>query len=183
MIKGITESEVWEFFEENADKLADEVQVIAENPLTGVEIMLEVEDGYPVISVALDSEVLCQEPLLNPSDAKETAERLFKQYLSDEVFFDWDANVVPPSSLDEKDAIEEREIELDDAVWYLLQTFAPNLIDFFDDGEVVDKTIEELKDFFGAYLYGEHGISIYRPMFINKDGEEVFCEYPYPHLK
>lgn len=77
------------------------------------------------------------------------------------------------------DVIDLREAELDDAVIQCLMDFSENI----GYEPEIENIISDVKEMICEYLYREHGVSVYRPMFLETaDGGEVYYDYPYPEI-
>ena len=88
------------------------------------------------------------------------------------------ANDEEESLLEQQDAIEEREMELDIAVSEFISAVLGG--DAYLDSEDYDDIIEDCKDHFLEYLARKHGLDIFRPMVLeDEDGEDFYEEYPY----
>lgn len=175
----VESGDLWGFFEQNEEKLHGAYDMIAENQLYGIEIYATIEDDMPTVTVMADGDEVYSEGVLNQKDCADTAKAIYDKYLySDVIGALLEGNDY--EELEKEDMIEERERELDDAVLYLLEVFAPNYLEMIED---IDEVTEKLKDMVAEYLYTEHDISINRPMFLeDEDGNEEFVEFPYPEL-
>lgn len=178
-------SDVWGFFMNHKEKLESQMKMIAENPTYGVEVYLTGSDGLATITVLADDEEVYEEQADNYMDCRTVVNEIYDTYLTSNALNAladaWlDKNDEGLDAAEEADVIEEREIELDEAVYGLMEAFVPNLFDVEDDP---DEVYEGLKDCICEYLYKRHGISVYRPMYLeDDDGSDVFTEYPYPEI-
>lgn len=173
---------VWTCFKENIEKFSTDMRVIASNPSYGIEICIAAGAGeLPIIFVLADDEEIDEETCVSPNDCTSTVKKFYDKYLSDNIvnaFMSDDDNLTEEEELDK---IDERELELDDALYEFLQTLIPNLFDVIYD---VDDLCDDLKDSICEYLYKKYEISVYRPMFLEcEDGTEEFTEYPYPEME
>ncbi len=81
---------------------------------------------------------------------------------------------------DEMESIDDRELDLDVAICELIKSIVPTAIEEVDN---VDDFYEDLKEHICEYLYTTHGVSIYRPMYLeDEDGIEHYVEFPYPEM-
>lgn len=184
-------SDVWGFFMNHKEKLESQMKMIAENPAYGVEIYLTASDGLATIMIMADDEEVYEEQAASYMDCRDIVNEAYDTYLTSNALNaltdSWlrrdDEGRDASEELDEAekaDMIEERELELDDAVYSLMEAFVPNLLDIEGDP---DEVYEGLKDCICEYLYKQHGISVHRPMYLeDEDGSEVFTEYPYPEI-
>lgn len=173
---------VWTYFKENIENFSTDMRVIARNPSYGIEICITKAAGeFPTIFVLADDEEIDEETCVSQNDCTITVKKFYDKYLSDNIV---NALMSDDDSLteeEESDKIDDRELELDDALYEFLQTLIPNLFDVIND---VDELCDDLKDSICEYLYKKYGISVYRPMFLEcEDGTEEFTEYPYPEME
>lgn len=178
----IEPSDVWGYFNEHRERFSTVARVIASNPIYGIEVCLTEGAGeLPIISVLADGEEIDEETCVSPNDCTSTVKKFYDKYLSDNIvnaLMSDDDNLTEEEELDK---IDERELEIDDALCEFLQTLIPNLFDVIYD---VGDLCEDLKDSICEYLYKKYGISVYRPMFLEcEDGTEEFTEYPYPEME
>ena len=174
-------SDVWDYFMEHKSELANSLTMIAENHEYGIGIFLTEDDDLPLIMVTADDEEIEEEAIVSRRDCESTVGEIYDKYLSKDV-----VNILIDESVDyteaeELETIDEREMELDDAIYGCLMAIAPNLFDIADDP---DELCEDLKDHICEYLYTQHGISVYRPMYLEtEDGTDEFTEFPYPEME
>lgn len=175
-------NKVWEWVKEHSEEFSPGMRVIASNPSYGIEICIIGGTGeIPTIFVLADGEEIDEETCVSQNDCTITVKKFYDKYLSDNIV---NALMSDDDSLTEEeelDKIDDRELELDDALYEFLQTLIPNLFDVIND---VDELCDDLKDSICEYLYKKYGISVYRPMFLEcEDGTEEFTEYPYPEME
>lgn len=176
----ISAGDVWDYFQKHKEELRKTEHIIAENEEFGVEISLSAENGLPCFVVTADNYQYDEERAISESDCKETVEKLYDDYLTNNFV---DDEVLEDSRLDQEDMISERELELDEAISLLLDTvLEEDAVMFF--GTETDEICEDLKDHILEYLYRKHGISVRRPMVLEdtETGEEFFEEYPYDSM-
>lgn len=177
----VDHGDVWDYFNEHIDELCGAMKMIADNSQYGIEIYLTETGNLPTIMASSDGEEIEEESCVSANDCAKTVKEFYDKYLSDSV-----VNILMGVSEDhtaseELELIDERECEIDDAMYTLLDTLVPGLFDFANDP---DELCEELKDHICEYLYQNHNISVYRPMYLEcEDGAEEFSEYPYPEME
>ena len=173
--------DVWDYFKENKDKLGGSIETIAENEEYGIEILLSADDDLPLIMVVADNEELDEEAVVSANDCFSTVKDMYDKYLTDEVINVLMGNDDDYTTAEELEMIDERESAIDDAIYACLDELIPNMFDIVDDP---DELYEDVKDHLCEYLYTKHGISVYRPMYLeNEDGTDEFCEFPYPEME
>lgn len=172
--------DVWSYFQKYKENLEKTEHIIAENDEYGVVISLTSERGLPCFIVTADGYQYEEESAVSEKDCKETAEKLYNDYLTDKFITNSNAEYEGLSRLDQEDMISERELELDDAISMLLDTLIEDDLSMLF-GTETDEVCEDLKDHILEYLYRKHGISVRRPMVLEDEetGEEFFEEYPY----
>lgn len=191
----IPADELWWFYIQNKKRCQEELILIAENINTGYAIYLTDDRGTPMFSVCKGNDSPeYEEYIVDSNDCVETANNLIQRYLVPFTVIDGKAAVSEDaadapgdesgsvlSKQDMEDEIYEREDELDFAIKDFL---AAVLME--KNGDAV--AAEYGKDFVSAvlhhileYLTDEHGIEIYRPMFLWDDdaGGQVYYEHPY----
>ena len=117
---------------------------------------------------------------MSETDAEKTCSKIYDEYLTDKVvdILTEIAEDEEESLLEQQDAIEEREMELDIAVSEFISAVLGG--DAYLDSEDYDDIIEDCKDHFLEYLARKHGLDIFRPMVLeDEDGEDFYEEYPY----
>lgn len=175
----IEPNEVWDYCEQYFDTLEGSAKLIADNIITGAQVFIAVYSGIPTILACVDCEEVDEEPCANEEDCTETAARFYENFLSD----DLDMTGFNDEALQEYEittAINEREIELNDIMYDMLEQMVPNILDVTDD--IVD-VCDDLVDYVCEFLYRNHGISVYRPMYLEcEDGSEEFCKFPYGEM-
>lgn len=174
--------DLWSYYLEHKKQLTSTMFEIAQNKEYGVSIYLsENEKGNASIVVEADDMEVYSETIVNDRDARTTCEKIYDKYLSDKVVdilaemgIDDEDDM---TALEEEDAIDEREAELDEALYSFLDTVCgEDYFDFYADYDM----IEDIKDHFLEYLARKHGIPVRRPMVLeDEDGEDFFEEYPY----
>ena len=186
-------SEVWKYYTDNKVKLENSVYEIASNDEFGIEIDITVLHNKLNVAVFADFNEVYSETIYGEDDCKYTINEIYEEYLTDKVFETLYGNVFGlrsrlSSEIDgpddtssiEKDMIDERELDLDDAVHEFLYAVCSGeyAADFVMD--IDDNLVEDVKDHFLEYLAREWEIPIYRPMYLeDEDGEVFFEEYPY----
>ncbi len=174
-------SDVWDYFMEHKSDLVSSIRMIAENQEYGIEIFLTKDDDLPLITVTADDDEIWSEAVVSRNDCASTVKEIYDTYLSQEVMNVLMGENDGHTAAEEMEEIDEREMELDDAIYGCLMAIAPNLFDIADDP---DELCEDLKDHICEYLYTQHGISVYRPMYLEtEDGTDEFVEFPYPEME
>lgn len=174
-------NDVWEYFTEHKEELFNSMKMIAENQEYGIEIYLTENDGLPVVMVSVDGEEIAEEAAVSTNDCAYTVKEIYDKYLSKNVISILMGEEEEYTIAEELEIIDDREAELDNAVYECLMAFAPDLLDIVEDP---DETCEDLKDHLCEYLYKKHDISVYRPMYLeNDEGTDEFFEYPYPEME
>lgn len=183
----ITPTEIWDFFQENKERLGTVMRPIAENPEYGVEIYLTEDSGLPSIIVTADDEQVYEETAVNEHDCEKTAEKIYDTYLTEKAISVLTEEVEEDelTDLEIEDMISERENELDCAVWEFLETVLQGA--YCDDcceNENFDDMLDDLKGHFLEYMARKHDLPIYRPMILEyDDGTEEMSEYPYEEME
>lgn len=175
-------SEVWDYYLQSEEILSDiSSKLIADNILSGAQIYLCVIEDAPTILACVDNEVIDEETVLNEKDCKETVRRFYGEYLDDSIDGTITSEIYEKTCYEEDDLIDERESEINDAIFSMIGVLLPDICD--TDLEI-EETCEELADLICEYLYRNHGVSVYRPMYLKcEDGSEEFCEYPYEEME
>lgn len=178
--------EIWELFQKDKPYLRAHMKVIAENPEFDVVIYVTVEEQkssiFPNIVVCMEDSEIYSELAVNKVDCEHTVQKIYDEYLSEERLIDrLIEQETAKAEEEEKDQqIEEREMELFDAVNDLLDVFLNENLQKLVGYEEADRITEDITDRLCEYLYEEHGLSCFRPMMLeDEDGEEFFEEFPY----
>lgn len=174
--------EVWGYFNQHREELSSKLVLIASNEEYGVSIYLSEEGNLPQIIVFMDDNQVYDEECVSAHDCANTATEIYEKYLTHKVL---DTAIGEPGgsvedrTLMEQDMmVDEREDELDSAVYEMLLTILGD--DFYPLGSDLDEIADDVKEHLCEYLYRKHGIGIYRPMYLeDEDGDEFFEEYPY----
>ena len=177
----IEPEKLWDYYLQRKSSLDSTMFEIARNNEYGIAIYLSENDEHkPRIIVEADDSEVYSENIINASDAERTCSKIYDEYLTDKVvdILTDIANAEEDSLLEQQDAIEEREMELDCAVSDFISSVLGG--DAYLDGENFDELIEDCKEHFLEYLARKHGLDIYRPMVLeDEDGEDFYEEYPY----
>lgn len=193
---GLKPNQVWDFYNKNLARLADEMVSIARNDQTGYEIFLTEEESVPMISVYKDDKMVYEEGAVSASDTERTVREIYQKYLLPMVVVvskDKTPKEETPveedgeepfddemTRMDQEDQIYERE----DAIYLAFQDFLQVLAeddysiqDTFPDDAKVNEIIDHILEFLAI----DYGLRIRRPMFIvdTDTGVEDFSEYPY----
>lgn len=176
-------SGVWAYFIEHKNSLISDMHLIATNEEFGIEIYLTNQCGYPSIVVNADDSEIHSEVLMDEDDCKKSVTDAYELYLTEKIvtttYGDEEDDELP---LTEEELIEDREAELDGAILDLLTVAMSECRDIIkiDPNELC----EDVKEHVLEYLYLKHGISIYRPMYLEYDDKSVeFEQYPYGNME
>lgn len=191
--------DVWQFFEENVERLGKEMVCIAENVDTGYNICLEEKSGIPFFKVFRDEEFEYGEAATCGLECREVTKKLYWKYLFpitvvEDRFCDFPQNAPEsddyPFDKDPEDPEEQIQIlddivyERDDELNMASMDFLATLLNVTPD-EVELMTYEGFcADFVkkvGEMLAEECNISIYHPVWMPADetGYQHYNEYPY----
>ena len=177
--------EVWSYFQKNKEKLESSMHEIASNPEYGVEIYVTEENGLPTIIVQSDDTEVYSEKTINPTDCNETVKKIYDNFLTIKAL-DFLSDVKDYEDegydrLEREFIIDDREIELDEAVYYLIDTVCDGK---YSDYCIDEDIVNDIKEHFLEYLARKWGMPIYRPMYLeDADGEgEFYEEYPYDYM-
>lgn len=173
-------SEVWGYFQDSKEDLESYMHQIAGNPEYGVEIFVTEDSGLPRIVVTQDDVQVYEETAVSEHDCKKTVEQIYDNYLTSKVVTMLASDEVP-TTMEDDDVIDEREVELDNAVFDFVMTAVSG--SYFDTPEF-DDILEDCKEHFLEYMARKHGIPVYRPMILEyDDGTEELSEYPYEDME
>lgn len=184
----VTAEDVWDYYEDNLHDLEKSMHKIAENVDYGVTVYLTDDMGFPSVVVDADGETVYQDFICTPKDCEETISKIYENFLSAKAISNL-ANIdivcdddAPDLSLtDLEDEIEERELEIEDALWMFLDTVLGG--DAVLEITGTDEAFEDIKEHFLEYLARKHGLPVRRPMFLtDENGEDFYEEYPYEHM-
>ncbi len=120
--------DVWGHFMINKDNLEDALEIIAQNDEYGVEIILTKEDDLPLIIVTADSEELDEEAVVSPNDCVRTVKEMYDKYLTSEVTNILSGGQEEYTTTEELEIIDDRETEIDAAVYACLEKLIPNML-------------------------------------------------------
>lgn len=168
--------DVWDFFQRNrGDSLCE---MIAESPEYGVSVWLSDCDGDADIQVMADNDIVCEEYAYSATDCEETCELIYDEYLTSKVVDVLCKLDEMNREIKEDEEIDDRESELDAAVFDFLETVLED-----DPCAVignVEEIFEDIKDHILEYLARKHDLPIRRPMYLeDEDGEDFYEVYPY----
>lgn len=177
----IEDSDVWDYFNEHKEELCSSTKMIADNQEYGIEIFLTEYNDFPMIMVTADDKSIDEEVTVSVNDCTHTVKEIYDKYLSNEVISILIGENEEYTDAEKLEIIDEREAEIDDAIYVCLAELVPNLFDITDNP---DEFYEDMKDHICEYLYLKHGISVYRPMYLeSEDGTDEFVEFPYPEME
>lgn len=183
-------SRVWRFYLDKLERTDQVDETIAENPDYGFEIVIVGRSPIGATVEVVADGIVSRTEAVDAFDCYEVVEGLYETYMSknvsgilaeeDEMEQDGDFDG-PDSTIKKMDEIDQREEELDFALYEMLEIFMPDVS--CDLEEYEPDIYSQLKDLICEWLYKEHGISVYRPMFlVDEDGVESYEEYPYEEL-
>lgn len=184
----VTPEDIWDYYEDNKKDLEKCMHKIAENKEFGVIVYLTDDYGFPGIIVEADDKTVYTDFVATPKDCADVVSEVYENFLSykavqtlaniDIVHDDDEPEVTLP---DLEDEIEERELEIEDALW----AFLDDVLGGDATLEIMtgDEMFEDIKEHFLEYLARVHGLPVRRPMFLtDENGEDFFEEYPYEHM-
>lgn len=172
---------VWKYYTEHTKELARTTKLVACNEEFDIEIHITDESGVMNATVYLGNVEVATEDVIDYADCRETMKGMYQKYIYDAENF-VKSRQQEAEYEDEEELIEDRENEMDDAVYDLLSTFCGG--SFIDAAsKETQEIIEDIKDTLCEMLFEKHGIEVYRPMYIaDDDGNEEFSLYPYAEL-
>lgn len=180
----IPASDVWSYFQDKREDLKSHMHQIAGNSEYGVEIYITEDCGLPSIVVTADDVQVYDETAVNEHDCQKTVENIYDEYLTSkaiEALSEEDDDEL--TALEIEDMIDERESELDTAVYEFVMTAIQDA--YYDDyTSDLDDICDDLKEHFLEYMARKHGLPVYRPMMLEyEDGTEEMSEYPYEDME
>ncbi len=162
-----------------ASQEEDPLCIIAEDEAIGVEIYASSDEktGFPKpkITVLEDGEEVFAETCMTYQDCTDTVQYTFDIYLGKESVVSGDEY----EEFERDEMIANRESDLDDAVYQMLDVFLENS----ENGVVIpDFLIDDVKEHICEYLARQKAIDIWRPMYLEDEDGEFFEEFPYDCL-
>ena len=168
---------VWDYFTENKNSLREKTVIIACNEDTGNEICLTCESNFPTVEVFVDNTMCEKYQGINALDIRSETTRLYAEYLLAPKRTEKKKKLSTEEQINRK--INERDEELLNAFREFLSVVWIDRPEFFFDG-IEESEIQEILDETLDNIGYDHGISIYRPCYMEgDDGEEFFTPYPY----
>ena len=161
-------SEVWEYICSNSSSIENAMVLINENEEMGIEIHATITDSVPEIVVTdVEGEMIDSISVTNAIECEEAVEELYEDYIGDS---------------GEEEIIEERETEINAMFEDLLAQLCPD-----DMGELLpieyEEILNDVVDHMCEYLYVKHGISVYRPMYLEcNNGKKEYYDFPYSEM-
>ena len=189
-------SEVWEYFQKNKNDLKSRMHMIAENKEFGIEVYVTEEHDLPNIVVTADDMQIISNNAINENDCYNVVSEVYDNFLTERVVSavgygaDYDSydkgfdgyNGYYNDKIEERECIEDREDELHYAISDFLTTVLRGST--FEDDITAVSLEDDCLEHFIEYIARKHGIDVYRPMYIQYEGEDVeYCEYPYEVLE
>ena len=174
--------DVWDYFQDAKSDLESHMHQIASNPEYGIDVYITENCGLPNIVVTADDTQVYEESAVNAHDCQKTVEKIYDDYLTQKAIMSiLGGDEEEPTALEVEDIIDEREIELDSAVYEFVMTAVQGA---YIDDDAFDDILEDCKEHFLEYLARKHCLPIYRPMMLEyEDGEEEISEYPYEDME
>ena len=160
-------SEVWEYICSNSYSIKNAMVLINENESMGIEIYATITDSVPEIVVTdAEGEMIDSVSVTNAIECEEAVEELYEEYME----------------YAGEEEIEEREAEISAIFEDLLIQLCPD-----DMGELLPieykEVLNDVVDHMCEYLYVKHGISVYRPMYLEcSNGKKEYYDFPYPEM-
>ena len=176
----LSPKDVWGYYKNHVKELEEKTKVVAYNLDFNTEIHICDGNGALDICVYLDNHEVITEETLNATETERLMTELYDTYIYNAENF-VKSRAEQMEADEEEELIEERELELDDAVYEFLVTILGE--SFNISSKDTQEILENLKDCICHTLYEKHGINVYRPMYIaDDDGNEEFCLYPYSEI-
>lgn len=183
----LSPDKVWDYYMGHRNELRYSEKLIADNPEYGINIVITgFMQGYCTVVVSADDTSIYEEDVNCARDCEGVVRMLYDDYLSVgaiELLDTWDNDNKKDKehsgdekfdALVEKNEIEVREAELDDAIWMLVETAVDHDMDFNQN------MCDDIKEHILEYMWKKHKIAIYRPMYlVDENNEQFFEEYPY----
>lgn len=176
----VKSNNVWEYFQENTDKLGKFMMVVASNANNNCKIYLTSEDNKPAVFVYVDDKCVEEVVCSDESETSKEVSKVYYKYLTAKNFNDAGEYLDENEMDDLKDEIDMREEELFIAFMDFLEVVFEHNTDYiYDDGNLDE--IQSMLDGTLKSIGVDHGLRIYRPKIITdgKSGEKLFIEYPY----
>lgn len=171
---------IWQYYTSHKKELKKSTKLVACNEDFDIEIHITDEDGVLNAMVYLSNVEVARKEITDSASANGVMTGMYQKYIFGAKDF-IDSRQQEIDEADEQDMIGVREMELDDAIYDVLDTFCGSAFDFRYDG--TQELFENLKDVICETLYAEYGIEVYRPMYLeDDDGNKEFCLYPYAEL-
>ena len=176
--------DAWVFFCKNKARLEKEMVEVARSSCGEYTIYLTMDEAlnpkFLVYEYGNDEDPVYEEWCVNETDTENTALRVYKRYL----YLDLDDG----EDGGEEDIYQARDDEIyqrEDALRLAMLDFLACALQERSGDDVVktqgESFVAETLDYILEYISLDHGIPIYRPMFVDdpETGEEVFEEFPY----
>lgn len=172
---------VWKYYTKHQAELEKTTKCVAVNYDHEIEIHITDEGGVLTAMVYLENVEVASTQTIDYQSTRETMLEMYQKYIYDaETFLAERQKEIDQD--DEEIMIEDRESELDDAVYDMLSVFCNDNAFDLQSKETLEM-FEDLKDLICETLYECFGIEVYRPMYIaDDDGNEEFSLYPYAEI-
>lgn len=187
-------NEVWDYFQKNKSDLKSRMHLIAENKEYGIEVYVTEEHDLPNIVVTADDIQVMSSNVIDEKDCYDVVSYAYEYFLTERVVstvgyddYDpyrgsYDNGSYYDEAMAERECVEDREDELRYAMSDFLITVLRG--SSFEDDETAVQIEEDCLEHFIEYIARKHNIDVYRPMYIQYEGEDVeYCEYPYGVLE
>lgn len=180
--------EVWDYWIQHPEEIIGVMFGIATYEDLGIEIYMTADNAKNLrVVVEADSIEIYEESMINDIDCLKSCQKIYDEYLTESVSsilarFDMSPEKLKTKEEIEQEAIDERELELDSAVY----DFYSNVLGFNAKFEPQDEQemLEDLKEHFLEYMSRKHSIPIYRPMYLEDvdTNQEYYSDYPYDDM-
>lgn len=159
----IEAKDVWKRFWQEMPALKETMLHMAEDNTTdNIEIYLTEDDGMPQIIVFVNDKQIEDHTVGNPVECEDVTQSIYDAYITTE-----------------ESLITTREDELNEILYDFLWQIT-NDMDFVESNRI---DVDDIKEDLLEHLARNHGIPVYRPMYlVDENGEEFFEEFPYEHM-
>lgn len=170
----ISAEEAWDYFNNHAAELEEDMLLMAEDDRTGMSVYMSEDCGDPVFYVYDDDTLIDEDSAINKVGCYEAVKNLFSEYLED----DDDEDIEDESSLLHEEEIDYSESELE-RTFYSLMT---SLVEDFLDCEEYSEILDDVKEHTLEYIARKHKLKIRRPMWLEDEKGVFYSEYPYEQM-
>ena len=169
-------AELWNFYLSHINDLKDKTYVIAENKVTGREVILHTDsanDSLGHLAVYDGDKLVYDEPFSGFDDAMITCRKVYGIYMVEKEKGSEESDDDLDDEACQKE-IDRRESELYEAFIDLMDVVSYEYPAKKDE----DDMLNDILDIISSY-----GYPVYRPMFMETDEGEVLVEYPYESVE